>query len=89
MRPGSEVWGDERLENPTVELLKMTNLVETIEKQLEKLPADQLKQFRSWYEEFDARNWDEQIDHDLASGKLDSLAKAAISDHKAGRTKAL
>ena len=67
----------------------MTNLVETIERQVEQLPAEQLKQFRSWYERFDSENWDNQIESDIRSGKFDSLAKAAISDYKAGKSKAL
>ena len=66
----------------------MTNIVETIERQVEQLPTEQLKQFRSWYEKFDSQNWDEQIEADIRAGRLDSLAKAAISDHKAGKSKA-
>ena len=67
----------------------MTNLVETIERQVERLPEEQLKQFRSWYERFDSQNWDKTIEADIRSGKLDSLAKMAIADHKAGRSKPL
>ena len=67
----------------------MTNLVETIERQVEQLPAEQLRQFRSWYERFDSQNWDDQIESDIRSGKLDGLAEAAIVDHKAGKSKAL
>ena len=67
----------------------MTNPVETIERQVEQLPAEQLKQFRSWYENFDAHNWDKQIEDDMRSGKLASLAKSAIDDHKAGKSTAL
>jgi len=67
----------------------MTNLVETIERQVEQLPEEQLQQFRSWYEKFDSKNWDEQIKADLRAGKLDSLARIAIADHKAGRSKKL
>ena len=67
----------------------MTNLVETIERQVEQLPAEQLRQFRSWYERFDSQNWDDQIESDIRSGKLAGRAEAAIVDHKAGKSKAL
>ena len=66
-----------------------TNTVDNIERQIEQLPAEQLKMFRSWYEQFDSKNWDHQIENDIRSGKLDAMAKAAIADHRAGRTKAL
>jgi len=67
----------------------MTNLVETIERQVEQLPAEQLKQFRSWYEQFDAHNWDDQIEADIRAGKLDAIVKSAIADHNAGKSKPL
>lgn len=63
--------------------------VEEIEKAIKHLPQDQLKQFRAWYESFDSDAWDEQIEKDAASGKLDSLADAAIADHQAGKAKEL
>jgi len=53
------------------------------------LPPKQLRRFRAWYEKFDADAWDEQIEEDNFSGKLDTLAEAAIADHKAGKTRQL
>ena len=67
----------------------MARNVEDIEKAITQLPQDQLKEFRAWYERFDSDAWDEQIERDAAAGKLDSLADAAISDHKAGKSKEL
>ena len=67
----------------------MARNVEDIEKAITQLPQDQLKEFRAWYEKFDSDAWDEQIERDAAAGKLDSLADAAISDHKAGKSKEL
>lgn len=60
-----------------------------IEKAIAQLPKDQLKQFREWFNKFDADKWDEQIEKDAASGKFDALAEAAIADHKAGKTRKL
>jgi hypothetical protein len=68
---------------------KMVRTVEEVEKAVAQLPQDQLRQFRDWYEKFDSEAWDEQIENDIAAGKLDSLAEVAISDHKAGKTKKL
>ena len=63
--------------------------VKDLEKSVANLPLDQLKEFRSWYEEFDVDAWDKQIETDAGAGKLDALAAAAIADHKAGRARKL
>ena len=67
----------------------MGRTVEEVEKAVVQLPKEQLKQFRAWYEKFDSEVWDEQIEKDAFAGKLDSFAKATISDHKTGKTKKL
>ncbi len=64
----------------------MAKSVEDVEKAVAKLPADQLKKFRAWYEKFDSDTWDEQSEKDISAGKLDALAEVAIADHKAGKT---
>ena len=63
--------------------------VEELEKLITQLPKDQLRKFRAWYEKFDSDAWDEQIEKDAASGKLDALAEAAVAEHQAGRSKRL
>jgi len=60
--------------------------IEEIENEIVNLPQDQLRKFRAWYESFDSNAWDEQIEHDVMTGKLDALANAAISDHEAGKS---
>ena len=60
--------------------------VEEIENVIIKLPQDQLRKFRAWYEKFDSDAWDEQIERDVVSGKLDVLAEMAIVDHKIGKS---
>ncbi len=67
----------------------MAKTVEEIENAVAQLPEAQLRQFRSWYSKFDSEAWDEQIEKDVSTGKLDALAEAAIADHKAGKTKKL
>ena len=49
----------------------------------------QLKEFRAWFEEFDASEWDKQFEEDVASGKLDDIANRAVSDFKKGKFKKL
>jgi hypothetical protein len=68
------------------EVVVMGMAVEDIENVIMNLPQRQLKKFRAWYEAFDANAWDEQIEKDATTGKLDFLAAAAIADHNDGKT---
>lgn len=61
--------------------------VEELEKLVARLPQDQLRKFRAWYEKFDSDAWDEQIEKDAAGGKLDALAEASVAEHQAGKEK--
>ena len=63
--------------------------VQEIEQAVTQLSKDQSAEFRAWYEQFDAEAWDRQIEEDIAAGKLDALADAAIADRQAGRTRKL
>ena len=63
--------------------------VEEIEKAVTELAPDQLARFRAWFEEFEAARFDERIERDAKSGRLDRLAKAALADFGAGRTREL
>lgn len=49
------------------------------------LPADQLKAFAAWFDEFLSDAWDRRIESDAASGKLDASARRADDDFEAGR----
>jgi hypothetical protein len=61
--------------------------VELLEQNVKQLNSRELAAFRSWFLEFDAAEWDRQIEQDSESGKLDRLAQSAIEEHKAGKTK--
>ena len=63
--------------------------VKSIERAIEALPPSELAEFRRWYAEFDAAAWDDQIEQDAASGKLDALAAEALADHHAGSAREL
>jgi hypothetical protein len=63
--------------------------LEDIEKALTELPPDQLAEFREWFEAFDAARFDERIERDAKSGRLDRLAEQALADFRIGRTREL
>jgi hypothetical protein len=60
--------------------------VETIEKQIEALSAEDLGNLRRWFQEFGAAAWDRQLEQDARTGKLDSLADEAVRDHRGGKS---
>ncbi|MEZ5890034.1 MAG: hypothetical protein R3D52_07105 [Xanthobacteraceae bacterium] len=66
----------------------MTKL-EDIEKAVASLAADELEKFRAWFEAFDSAQFDEEIERDAASGKLDRLADQALADFRDGRAREL
>ncbi|MGO9005730.1 MAG: hypothetical protein ACLQIQ_14660 [Beijerinckiaceae bacterium] len=59
--------------------------VKEIENSVAKLPREELAEFRAWFEEFDARNFDTAIEQDIDTGKLDRLAEEVLAEHKNGR----
>ena len=63
--------------------------IEDIEKALSELPADQLAEFRAWFEAFYAARFDERIEQDAKAGRLDRLTEQAIADFRAGRAREL
>ena len=63
--------------------------VEKLAERIEKLSPEELKKFRAWLAEFDARLWDAQIEADGKAGKLDALAAEALAEYKAGKTREL
>ena len=59
--------------------------IQAIEAAVEQLAPEQRAEFRAWFEAFDAREWDLQMEQDLQSGRLDWLAEEALGDLNAGR----
>jgi hypothetical protein len=60
-----------------------------LEQTIAKLPPAELSEFREWFLRFDGDRWDERIEKDAASGKLESLAQAALREFRSGQTKPL
>lgn len=65
------------------------SIIRTIKDAVSSLSHDQLSEFRSWYEQFDAEVSDGQIERDARAGRLDAIADAAVADHAAGKSRRL
>jgi hypothetical protein len=63
--------------------------VEAITAAIAELPPDQVAQVRKWLNERAEAEWDAQIEHDEAAGRLDALADRALAEYRAGRTRPL
>ena len=63
--------------------------IQEIERAVTDLPPEELAEFRRWFLEFDAAEWDRQFEEDVAAGRLDALADEALADLRAGRTRPL
>lgn len=59
--------------------------VEELEAAVQRLSPDERAAFRAWFAEFDAQEWDRQLESDIAAGRLDWLAAEALTDLQAGR----
>jgi hypothetical protein len=66
----------------------MTKL-EDIEAAVAQLSPADLKKLRAWLDELDERRFDEKIERDAKTGKLDKLAAKAIAEDDAGTTSKL
>jgi len=59
-----------------------------MKKQIKSIMMDlswpELVDFRTWYEKFEAQQWDKQIDSDIQAGKLDQFADKVVSDFESG-----
>jgi hypothetical protein len=51
--------------------------VEQIEKEIEQLSPHEFSEIARWVLELDQKRWDNQMDRDAASGKLDFLREEA------------
>jgi len=60
-----------------------------LEKQVAQLPPEELTEFRDWFLRFDGDRWDEKIEQDAVSGKLDALAQTALKEFRSGQTNSL
>ena len=59
--------------------------IREIENAIQSLPPNELKQFRIWFAEFDAKVWDAQLENDITSGKLDKISEKAKKSYQNGK----
>jgi hypothetical protein len=59
--------------------------VHAIEEAIRQLSPEDLAALRAWFVAFDAEQWDQQFEEDVAAGRLDALAQEAIQDLREGR----
>ncbi len=57
--------------------------LEQIEAAILTLPSDELLRRSQWFADMDYQRWDEQLEQDVADGKLDDLAAEAIAEFNA------
>ena len=60
--------------------------VKEIESAVAQLSAEELTAFRAWFAEFDASQWDAELEDDVSASRLDALADEALNDHRDGRS---
>ena len=64
----------------------MTKL-QMLEEEIKKLSPEEMAQLRDWLLEFDAAQWDREIERDAVSGRLDQVFEKSLADHRAGKSR--
>ena len=63
--------------------------IKEIESAIARLPPSELAELAKWFEEFQARAWDKQVEQDARAGRLDALIEEAEQDFERGRCEPL
>ena len=63
--------------------------MQEIEQAITELAPNELTRLREWFDEYYAQVWDEQIERDAASGRLDKLIAEVDEEYNAGLSKQL
>ena len=53
-----------------------------IKEAVSKLSREELSAFRKWFWEFDQERWDEEMEQDVKSGRLDSILREVDGDSR-------
>lgn len=61
--------------------------LDEIKASIESLPEDELDKLRRWFSEKDWQKWDEQIEDNSETGKLDFLIEEALNEKQTGKLK--
>ncbi len=63
--------------------------IKEIESAIAQLSPAELAELAKWFEEFQARAWDEQLARDVKDGRLDALIKEAEHEFEQGQCEPL
>lgn len=63
--------------------------IQELETAIKKLPTKELSNLTTWLIDYHEQIWDQQIEDDLDSGKLDQLLDEIDSEYEAGLAKSL
>lgn len=58
--------------------------LEQIESAILQLPPNEYQKLIEWFADLDYQRWDEQLEKNIADGKLEAFAKEAIAEFEAG-----
>jgi len=58
--------------------------IEEIKSAVKHLPQPEFTRFRKWFDEYEAKQWDKQLENDINSGKLNKIARNVLNDFHSG-----
>jgi hypothetical protein len=61
--------------------------LEQIEAAIQSLPREDFFRLHEWIRDRFDDEWDKQIEEDARSGRLDKVAREALAEYRAGRSK--
>ena len=59
--------------------------LEQIETDILALSAKDLEALKQWFADLDYEHWDQQIEQDIANGRLEAFGQEALAEFQAGR----
>ncbi len=65
--------------------LSCMDTIRDIEDAVQRLSAEERAEFRAWYAEYDAAEWDRRFEADVGAGRLNWLLNEARENLQAGR----
>ncbi|MDF2207444.1 hypothetical protein [Limnospira platensis] len=68
---------------------KIVSDLKEIEQAILSLPSHEFEKLKQWFFDLDYQRWDEQIEQDIAEGRLEALAQEAIAEFVSGHCREL
>jgi hypothetical protein len=63
--------------------------INAVRKAIEALSEEEYAELRQWFSNRDSKRWDQEIESDSKSGKLDFLIEEALNEKRQGKLKDL